>query len=180
VADLVEQEIRWGQLGIGHVIFQGDRKWEVVAIRAPEQYEYGHSNWLKVRAPRGEEHAIAPKPLNKKVTVLIDPDADPIEPGWAEGAAEVALLVEALGAVEIATQDARTGEVWCPTDYGNDGDHGAAMMLHLQVAHNLDTSGIETAKDRAKAHGRAHNPAEHLFGKGGFTHRHVPEDLSIT
>lgn len=172
--------MRWGDLGIGHVIPRDGRKWTIVDAATPDQYEYGHSNWLKVRAPNGEEHAIAPKPLTRKVTVLIDPEADPIPPAsHVHGSAEAALLVEQLGAVELATRDERTGEVWCPWP-GNEGSGGEAALVHLQVAHNLDTSGIEdTAEARAKIHGRAHDPRHPLFGKGGFPHRHVPEDLSI-
>lgn len=170
-----EVTIRWGQLGIGHVIPRDGRKWTVVDAAAPAQYEYGHSNWLKVRAPNGEEHAIAPKPLTRKVTVLVDPEAAPIEPiSHAHGNAEAALLAEQLGAIEIATRDEATGEVWCPWS-----SSPQEALLHLRVAHQIDTDGIDdTPEARAEIHGRAHDIAHPLL-KGGFTHRHIPEDLSI-
>jgi hypothetical protein len=174
MSEPVEVEIPWGALGLGHVILKDGRKWTVVDAAAPQQYEYGHSNWIKIRAARGEEHAIAPKPLRKSVTVLIDPDAPPIEPvSHVHGSAEAALLVEQLGAVEIATKDEATGEIWCPWTVG-----GAADITHLQVAHQIDTTGLDTVEARAKIHGQAHDP-KHTTLKGGFAHRHVPEDLSI-
>jgi hypothetical protein len=165
----------WGELGIGHVILKDGRKWTVVDAAAPAQYEYGRSNWLKLRAPNGEEHAIEPKSVRKQVDVLIDPEADPIPPvSHVHGSVEAALLVEQLGAIELATQDSATGEVWCPWSVS-----GSVDLVHLQVAHNIDTTGIETLEQRNDVHGQAHDPRYPLIGKGGFTHRHVPEDLSI-
>jgi hypothetical protein len=175
VADLEEVTIRWGDLGIGHIIPKDGRKWTVVDGATPAQYEYGHSCWLKVQAPNGETHAIRPKPVTRKVTVLVDPEADPIPPlSPVFGSRVAALLVEALGAVEIATRDEATGEVWCPW-----GVSGAVDLVHLQVAHGLDTTGIETLRQRVDIHGRCHDIDYPLVGKQGFAHRHVPEDLSI-
>lgn len=175
MAEPEPEPILWGNLGIGHVILKDGRKWEVIDAAAPEQYEYGYSNWLKIQAPNGETHAVAPKRVNRKVTVLIDPEAEPILPvSHVHGSAEAALLVEQLGAIEIATRDEATGEVWCPWTVG-----GAADLLHLQVAHQIDTTGIDTVELRSKVHGQAHDPKYPLIGKRGFAHRHVPEDLSI-
>ena len=174
MADLEEVKIRWGQLGIGHIVLKDGRKWTIVDAATPSQYEYGHSNWLKVQAPNGETHAIPPKPLTKKVVVLVDSAAEAIPPvSHVHGSREAALLVEALGAIEIATRDEGTGEVWCPWTVG-----GVADLLHLQVAHGLDTTGIDTMAQRALIHGQCHDPAFPNL-KGGFPHRHVPEDLSI-
>lgn len=173
--DLEERTIRWGELGIGHIILKDGRKWTVVDGATPTQYEYGHSNWIRIQAPKGETHAIPPKPVTKKVVVLVDPTADPIPPlSHVHGSREAALLVEALGAVEIATRDEATGEVWCPWSVG-----GVADLVHLQVAHGLDTTGITTMAQRARAHGQCHDIGYPHIGKGGFAHRHVPEDLGI-
>lgn len=175
MADLEEVTIRWGDLGIGHIIPKDGRKWTVVDGAAPAQYEYGHSNWIRIQAPNGETHAIRPKPVTRRVTVLVDPEAPPIPPlSHVHGSDEAALLVEKLGAIEIATRDERTGEVWCPWEMNKE-----AAILHLQIAHQIDTTGIDTAEARARVHGQAHDVDYPLIGKGGFTHRHVPEDLSI-
>jgi hypothetical protein len=175
VAELEEVTIRWGDLGIGHVIPKDGRKWTVVDGAAPAQYEYGHSNWIRIQAPNGETHAIPPKPVTRRVTVLVDPEADPIAPlSHVHGSAEAALLVEQLGAVELATRDETSGEVWCPWEMDK-----ATAILHLQVAHQIDTTGIDSAEARAEVHGRAHDIGHPLIGKKGFAHRHVPEDLSI-
>jgi hypothetical protein len=176
MAEAVETPWLWGNLGIGHTLLKDGRKWEVVAAAAPAQYEYGYSNWLKVRAPNGEEHPIPPRRVKMACTVLLDPEADPIPPAsHVHGSAEAALLVEQLGAQEIATQDAATGEVWCPWTVS-----GVVDELHLRVAHGMDTTGLESIDARVNAHGKAHDGHYPLLGKGGFAHRHVPEDISIT
>lgn len=169
--------MRWGDLGIGHVILKDGRKWTVVDARTPDQYEYGHSAWLRIEAPNGEAHSIAPKVVKRKVTVLIDPDADPIPPvSHIHGSAEAALLVEQLGAVEIATRDEKTGEIWCPW-----AQYATEAITHLELAHGIDMTNVEDdALVRGKLHGKAHDLDYPLIGKtGGFPHRHVPEDLSI-
>jgi hypothetical protein len=175
----VETPMLWGQLGLGHVLLSEGRKWTVIDARTPEQYEYGRTAWLRVRAPNGEEHSIEPQRVKRRVTVLVDPDADPIEPvSHIHGSAEAALLVEQLGAFEIATRDERTGEIWCPWSHTPEQD-----ITHLELAHGLDLSGLDPADllARTKLHGKAHDIAYPLIGKtGGFPHRHVPEDLSLT
>lgn len=170
--DEVEREGTWGELGVGSVIRDADgARWEVVAAAVPQQYDYARSCWLRIRGVDGTEHAIEPRHVLKKVTILEVPGAPPVERAWPDGAREAALLVEQLGAIEIATQDARTGEVWCPADAWS----AEESLVHLQVAHGMDTTGITTLEQRLTIHGRAHSINDPL-GKGGFPHRHIPED----
>lgn len=165
-----EREGTWGELGVGSVIRDAEGvRWEIVAAAMPPQYGYGRSNWLRIRGADGTEHAIEPRGLMKKVTILRDAP----ERSWPDGAREAALLVEALGAIEIGTQDKATGEIWCPADAWSPEE----ALLHLQVAHGLDTTGIDTIEQRITVHGRAHDINDQI-GKAGFPHRH-PVDLSI-
>lgn len=170
------RETTWSRLGVGSVIVdpKTEERWRVVETAVPAQYEYGHSNWLRVVDANGEIHSIPPRPMGKKVTILFDPEAEPVEPAWPTGAKEVALLVESLGATELGTQDLATGEIWCPT---HDFDPQKALD-HLRLAHGIDVTGIDTTEKRTAIHGRCHNPAKPL-GKGGFAHRHMPEDLGF-
>lgn len=171
-------ETRWRAVGVGSVIQdKTGARWKVTASALPDQFDYGMSCWFKI-APEagGPEIAVPPRSFTSKVTLVVDPAAPPIEPSWPEGAAEMALLVEKLGAIEIGTQDRRTGEIWCPQHIWGVEEE----LLHLRVAHNLDTTGIITPEQVATIHGRAHNPKYPDLGKGGFTHRHMPEDMPIT
>lgn len=168
----VEREGTWGELGVGSVMLDAEgARWEIVATAVPAQYDYGRSCWLRIRNASGVEHAIEPRHLLKRVTILEVPGAAPIERAWPDGAREAALLVEQLSAIEIATQDSRTGEVWCPADHWSPEE----SLLHLQVAHGMDTTGIDTLEQRITIHGRAHDINSPL-GKAGFPHRHIPED----
>lgn len=175
MATEVEREGTWGELGVGSVMRDREgARWEVVAAAVPAQYDYGRSNWLRIRGADGAEHAIEPRHVLKKVIILEAPGAPPVEPSWPDGAREAALLVEALGAIEIGTQDKRTGEIWCPADSFS----AEEALLHLQVAHGMDVTGIDTTEKRATIHGQAHNINSQL-GKAGFPHRHIPEDPSF-
>ena len=166
--DEVGREGTWGELGVGSVMLDPDgHRWEVVAAAVPEQYDYGRSCWLRIRGVDGTEHAIAPRHVLRKVTIVKDAP----ERAWPDGAREAALLVEALGAIEIGTQDKRTGEIWCPADAWS----AEEALVHLRVAHGMDTTGIDTLEQRITIHGQAHDINNRL-GKAGFPHRHVPED----
>jgi len=175
MTDEVAREGTWGELGVGSAMVDANgERWEVVAEAMPQQYQYNRSNWLRIRGHDGTEHAIEPRHVLKKVTILEVPGAPPVERSWPEGAREAALLVEQLGAIEIGTQDKTTGEIWCPADVWS----AEEALLHLQVAHGIDTTGIDTIEQRVTIHGRAHNPNDPL-GKAGFPHRHIPEDPNL-
>lgn len=182
------RRVRWGTLGVGSIILdRNDRRWTCIAAAQPQQFEYGKSCWLKFRAPRGEEFTAKPRYVTHLATALIDPTAPPVIPAWPDGAEEAWLLAQELGAEEIATQDSRTGEVWCP-DYCAPNPAGtgiAPLVMHLEICHGVDVSALvagepvnfQEASDQAHAaHVQAH---KHPVGGAGFTHRHMPEDHTI-
>jgi hypothetical protein len=110
---------------------------------------------------------------------------------WPVDSDEILLLVERLGAQAIAARDHETGEIHCP-DYASGHSVGGhktraiEQLEHIKIAHGIDISSIEllTGNERIKAvletHGRQHGPQQNRYlSKGGFPHRHVPEDRSI-
>lgn len=181
---LAEGEVRgrWRDLRIGTKIRDERRKkvWEVMAARAPQQIEHGMSLWVRVvNVKTGEEMAIPPRPLRLPVTIVEQPtDAAPLLP---DGTEELDRLVEGLGARLLATKDNATGEWTCETwDYIYSPDEpGGAYREHLQLAHGIDGQAIDTldTKDLVTMHGQAHDPRYPTIGKGGVSHRHVPESL---
>jgi hypothetical protein len=191
----VSYEVRsttWGQLGVGSTIRDnGGRRWTCIAAAQPQQFEYGKTCWLRFRAPNGDEIAIPPRYVNFRVNALIDPAAPRIEPAWPDGAEAAWLLAQELGAEEIATQDKRTGEVWCPDYVFSTGpavglpaaEPGEGLLRHLEICHAVDTAGLRgiqpwdvQSEAIYAAHDRAH---KHPVGGAGFAHRHIPEDHSI-
>jgi hypothetical protein len=172
----------WGELGVGMMIIdKNKRPWSIIAAAQPEQFQYAKTCWLKLKARNGDEASLPPRMINYPVNVLVDP-ANPVavEPAWPDGAREAWMLAQQLGATEIATQDLRTGEVWCP-DYTRPNPERTGftpLLNHLEICHGVDVTGMDTWESLAvhNAHSRAHtNP----IGGTGFTHRHVPEDHDI-
>jgi hypothetical protein len=169
--------------------------WEVIDTRNPNQYDLGRTPWLRVRRLGTEEVvAIPPKTVKSPVTFLLLPE----ELDFAErygypprlpkvllaDAEEVALLVEKLGATEIATRDTETGEIWCP-DYEAGAlpegvhwrDRAQAKLDHLRLAHGMDISALEQMdwEPQMLAITQHHGAAHRDNMPGGFPHRHVPE-----
>ena len=186
---LIEVSAQWKDLGVGMTIEANGRKWTIVDSAIPAQFQYGHSLWFKFRAPRGEEVNYPPQPLVRRVTILREPGKPLPPPTLPQGHAEAELLMRELGAVEIATKDNKTGEIWCPMHTNLDfpkGDYGRGELLHLRLAHGVDTTALEalTGDERTIAIVKAHGPlhARHaealaLQNGKGFPHRHVPEEL---
>lgn len=174
-----EVEAFWGDLVIGSLIKAPRGPWRVIDMAHPAQIEYGMSLWLKVRSEKtGEEHAIEPRKLTSKVTII--DEGIPPAGGLPSDSERIALLVEKLGAVGIATRDNATGEVTCDMNGPWGGGWQRWWHTHLELAHGFDVSNLsEDVKEIVEIHGRAHNPKYPTIGKGGFPHRHVPEDLSI-
>lgn len=182
-----QRQGRWKDLGVGMTIERGGRRWTIIDSAIPPQFQYGYSLWFRFQAPKGETFNCAPKPLVTPVTILSKPGEDLPPPTLPVGHAEAALLVESLGATEIATKDEASGEIWCPAHTTmHTGDYGRGEILHLQLAHGLDTSALEALPlaERAVALVKAHGPlhfknAEALATASGrgFPHRHVPEEL---
>lgn len=178
-----ERRARWGEVTIGTLIAGSNRTdvWEVIDSRAPDQYSYGMTPWFLTRnRVTGEILSVQPRPVKGLLTVLT-PEEDTALPPRTPGsdAEAVALLVRELGAQEIATQDRESGEITCPAwEKMVRDDSGEYERHHLLVAHNVDATGLDAA-ERATLHGKAHERRFPDIGKGGFPHRHVPEDHSI-
>lgn len=176
---LVEREGVWGDVGVGSVL-AGRLKsdiWEVTDVAHPQQIEPGKSLWVRmVNRKTGEEVSVPPRLLTKKVTFLLEDEGQSIPvPLPASDAEAIALVVEKLGATELATQDATTGEIWCPDPHS--WFDPEEILNHLRVAHGMDTTDLTTPELYSAAHGRAHAIAHPTIGKGGFPHRHVPEEI---
>jgi len=94
--------------------------------------------------------------------------------------------VESLGATLLATRDETTGEIVCP-DYTYESHLDAegaevgirrGLIEHMRFAHGMVADDDLSLVDAITLHGRAHDPASGVT-KGGFPHRHVPEDLKL-
>lgn len=186
----------WGEVTVGTVIANPERRserWEVIEVAHGLQTQHGDTLWMRAREQTtGAEHTIRPHLKIKPVTILtqspLDTQTPPVTP--ASDAEAIALLVERLGATHLATRDHETGEITCPdynasfTGHGGEGNIMDQQLEHLRFAHGVDTTDFEKMTPEQQIqevwlyHGRCHNPA-YEFGKGGFPHRHVPEDLSM-
>lgn len=182
----------WGEVTVGTVLATEKRseRWEVIeTAHGTKPIPYGYTLWFKIREQTtGQVHVVEPKPKYTPVDILTQNPADtqtpePTEPSDAQA---VMLLARELGAEVMASFDAKTGEVTCP-DYvyrshiEGHGDRQISRGLteHLRVAHSVSVDdGLDIAT-LIGLHGQAHNPEWPNIGKGGFSHRHVPEDLSI-
>jgi len=180
----------WGEVTVGTVLASSKRseRWEVISTAHPQQIQYGYTLWFRIREQStGEEHSVAPKPKVFKVSILTQdprdtetaPSTDPTD------SAAIALLVRELGAEVLATRDDATGEVHCP-DY-TDGTHITTgerrvyrgLIEHMRFAHRMSVDDELELVNAITVHGQAHNPQWPNIGKAGFSHRHVPEDLSL-
>lgn len=181
----IEATGTWGEVTVGCLLAGSNRTdvWEVIDSKSPDQHEFAHTHWFKVvERKSGVVHAIKPKMINAKCKFLL---ADPTEklpprtpPSDFE---EIALLAEALGATILWERDNATGEITCPmNEWARDG-----YLRHLKEAHDIDTralealTGDEYTAELHTIHGRAHDPRYPHVGKGGFSHRHVPEEHDI-
>lgn len=183
-----EHKGTWDEVTVGTVIADRERRslrWEIIDVAHGQQVEYGHTLWMRAREQAsGEEFTVHPRFKNTSVTILTQDPADTQtpEPTWPSDSEAIMRLVEELGATTIATHDQRTGEVTCP-DYAagyhatEDWKYGREEILHLRLAHGLEVPDDMPLPERMRLHGDAHHPSSPV-GKGGFPHRHVPEDLS--
>lgn len=187
----------WGEVSVGTVIATPKRsqRWEITEQAHGTQVEFGHTLWMRAREQTtGEEFTVQPRSKNSKVIILTQDPADTqtAPPTPASDSDALVLLVEKLGATHLATRDEVTGEITCP-DYASGRTHKdkisggmADEMEHMRFAHGIDTSALEALPfdEHIRAvttlHGRAHDPNHQAeINKGGFPHRHVPEDLTI-
>lgn len=183
-----EHKGTWEEVSLGTVIAGQKRseRWEIVEQAHGTQVEYGHTLWMRAREQStGAEFTVRPRMKTSAVTILTQSPLDtktapPTEPSDSEA---IMLLVQELGAVHLATKDNVTGEITCP-DYASghsngDNRYGREEIEHLRFAHGLSVDDDISIVERTTLHGRAHNPKYPDIGKGGFPHRHVPEDLSL-
>lgn len=180
----------WDEVTVGTVI-EGPKpadRWEVIAVSHGQQIQYGYTLWFRVREQtRGVEFTIEPKLKVNPVTILTqDPrDQRTAPPTPPEDLEAIRLVIDTLDAVHLATIDNVTGEVTCPDyiyrshieGYG-DRQKSRGLREHLRIAHAMEISDEATHDEMHAVHSQAHNPKWPNIGKGGFPHRHVPEDLS--
>lgn len=181
----------WDEVSVGTVIGSQKRteRWEIIAQTHGSHVQSGYTLFMRARDQvTGVEVTIQPKNKTYPVTILTEDPRDtetasPTEPSDAEAILE---LVKNLGAEPLASRDNETGEITCP-DYASGHNHleGGPGQLergeleHLRLAHALEVSDDMSIEERTTLHAQAHNPKWPNIGKGGFPHRHVPEDLSI-
>lgn len=186
-----EHKGTWQEVVVGTVLASKKRseRWEVIDVAMANHVEYGKTLWMRVREQTtGVEHTIPPRQKTTQVTILTqDPrDTKTGEPTEPSNADAIMLLVKELGAEVMATRDNVTGEITCP-DYTYDSHipgHGdrqisRGLIEHLRFAHQHPVNDDIDLVSLITLHGQAHNPKWPNIGKGGFPHRHVPEDLSM-
>lgn len=186
-----EHKGTWGEVTVGTVLASHKRseRWEVIDTRAVTHAEYGKTLWFRIREQTtGQEHTIPPKSKVATATILTrdprDTETPPVTP--CSDAEAIALLVKELGAEVMATRDEETGEITCP-DYTYEshipgtGDRqiSRGLIEHLRFAHQYPVNDGVRLEDLITLHGQAHNPKWPNIGKGGFPHRHVPEDMTL-
>lgn len=189
-----EHKGTWQEVVVGTVMASKKRseRWEVIdtAMGEPGTHvQYGRTLYFRVREQTtGVEHTIPPKQKTSQVIILTQDPRDtktgPVTP--PSDADAIMLLVKELGAEVMATRDEATGEITCP-DYTYDshipgsGDRqiSRGLIEHLRFAHQQPVDDDIDLVSLITLHGQAHNPKWPNIGKGGFPHRHVPEDLSL-
>jgi len=182
----------WGEVTVGTVLADRNsrtKRWEIIAQAHGAQVEAGQTLWMRAREQTsGEEFSVQPHSKVARVRILTQSPHDtqtapPTEPSDTEA---IALVVEKLGASHLATRDSVTGEITCP-DYlyqSHIPGHGdrqiqRGLIEHLLFAHNHPVASDISLEDLITVHGQAHSPKHPGVGKGGFPHRHVPEDMAI-
>lgn len=179
-----EHRAAWGEVVVGTVIASSKRseRWEITEVAHGAQVEPGHTLWMRAREQStGAECTVKPRMKNSLLTILTQDPADTItgDPTAPSDTEAILLLVEELGAEVMATRDHVTGEVTCPNFEAGYILPGNSFINHLQFAHGMAVNHDLSNKDVVTLHGQSHDPRWPNIGKGGFPHRHVPEDLSI-
>ena len=188
-----EHKGTWGEVTVGTVIADPNsrtKRWEIIDVaHGPAPVEPMKTLWMRAREQTtGSEFTSPPRVKNSRVIILTQDPADtttpPVTP--ASDTDAVWALVEGLGATLMASIDTETGEVTCP-DYIYDShlpdDHEApirrGLLEHVRVSHSHDHfDDADSLAALITLHGQMHDPA-YPFGKTGFSHRHVPENLEF-
>ena len=184
-----EHEGTWGEVTVGTVIATArsrTQRWEIIAQSMGTPVPFMKTLWMRAREQTtGAEFTVTPRTKTTKVTILTQDPADTQCPPRTppDDADAVWLLVEEMGATLLATRDEATGEITCP-DYTYeshlDGDGGIlrGLIEHMHFAHGMKADADLSLVDAITLHGKAHDPNGGVT-KGGFPHRHVPEDLKL-
>lgn len=181
----------WEEVTVGTVIASRKRseRWEIIDVAMSTHVQYGKTLWMRAREQTtGAEYTVEPRNKTSPVTILTQDPRDtktppPTEPSDAEA---IMLLVRELGAEVMASKDNETGEITCPDytyrshipGYG-DRQISRGLIEHMRFAHAHPVDDDIDFATLITLHGQAHNPKWPNIGKGGFPHRHVPEDLSM-
>lgn len=187
-----EHKATWEEVVVGTVLADPNfrsKRWEVIDTAMVGHVEYGKTLYFRVREQTsGEEYTIPPRQKVTGITVLTrDPsDTKTGEPTPPSDADAIMLLVKELGAEVMATRDNVTGEITCPDytyrshipGYG-DRQISRGLIEHIRFAHQHPVDDDISLEALVTLHGQCHNPKWPNIGKGGFPHRHVPEDLSM-
>lgn len=181
----------WEEVTVGTIVAGRKRteRWEILEVAHGRQVEFGFTLWMRARDQvSGDVYTMKPRPKVDPVTILTqDPrDTETPDPTAPTDTEAIMVLVEMLGAVQLARRNETTGEVTCP-DYesgrhhlpGHLEDLHRAEVEHLRFAHGTSVNDDVSAEDLTTLHGQAHNPKWPNIGKAGFPHRHVPEDLKL-
>lgn len=182
----------WAEVTKGTVLKLTENRtdrWEVIDIAMATPVEYGYTLWMRVRDQvSGVENTVRPRNKTWPVTILTQDRADtktaPLTP--PSDADAIMLLIEQLGAQTLAQRDNVTGEIVCP-DYierSHIPGHGdrqidRGLIEHMRIAHKMSVDDDTSTAALVTMHGQAHNPKWPNVGKGGWPHRHTPEDLTL-
>lgn len=182
-----EHKAQWGEVVLGTTIADVSsrtRRWDIVEVSQATHTQYGHTLWMRAREQTsGEEFTVRPRVKTSSVVILTQDPADTKagEPSPPSSTDAIMLLVEKLGATHLASRDVKTGEVVCP-DYTYDSHlpSGPAhirrgLIEHMRYCHGMKPADDLGLLDAINQHAHAHHVAT-SGGKGGFPHRHVPED----
>lgn len=179
----------WQEVTVGTVIADPQyrtKRWEIVEQAMATPVPFMKTLWMRAREQSsGDMFTVVPRTKTTKVIILTQDPADTQCPPRTPpaDADSILLLVERLGATLLASRDEKTGEITCP-DYTYeshlDGDRAISRGLieHMRLAHGMTVDDTLPLVDAITLHARAHDLNSGVT-KGGFPHRHVPEDLKL-
>jgi hypothetical protein len=185
-----EHKGTWAEVTVGTVLADPrlrSKRWEVIDIAHGIPVQYGKTLHMRVREmTSGGEHTISPRTVVDSVVILTQDPRDTKTPPYTQPSDSdaIMLLVRELGAELLATRDLTTGEITCP-DYTYEshlegpGSILRGLIEHMRFAHQMPVNDDLDIASAVTVHGQAHNPKWPNIGKGGFPHRHVPEDLTL-
>lgn len=183
-----EHEGTWGEVTVGTVIATSasrTQRWEIVEQAMSTPVPFMKTLWMRAREQTsGAEFTVTPRTKTSKVIILTQDPADTQTPPRTPpaDADAIMLLIEELGATLLATRDEETGEIVCP-DYidethREDGRLLVGLIEHMRFAHGMKVDDGISLADAYTLHSAAHDLTSGVT-RGGFPHRHVPEDLTL-